>query len=138
MQFEFIIVPVNNSEMAQTELNKFLRSHRIVAVQKEFVSQGDSSFGALAVEYLEVNGGGQKGFGRRQKVDYREVLSESDFTLFSKLRELRKTIAESEAVPVYTIFTNDQLAEMVTGKVVSKAGMGTDRRSRRGKNREIC
>ena len=125
MQFEFILVPVKNSEAAQAELNKILRTHRVLTVQKEFVNQGDSSFWAMAVEYLDREGVDPKlPFGRKQKVDYREVLSESDFALYSKLREKRKMIAESEGVPVYTVLTNDQLAEMVTSKVVSKSDMG--------------
>lgn len=125
MQFEFFMVPVKDYETAQVELNKFLRSHRILTVQNEFVSHGGDSFWALSVEYLDVAGGGQKSsYGRKQKVDYRDVLSDTDFTIFSKLRELRKTIAESESVPVYTIFTNDQLAEMVTKKITTRADMG--------------
>jgi hypothetical protein len=50
-------------------------------------------------------------------VDYKEVLNEADFAVFSRLRDLRKVIAEKEAVPAYAIFTNEQLAAMVTGKV---------------------
>lgn len=122
MQFEFILVPVKHSEAAQAELNKILRTRRVLTVQKEFVNQGGNSFWAVAIEYLDRAGGDQKSpFERKQKVDYREVLSEADFALYSKLRELRKKIAESEGVPVYAILTNDQIAEMVTGKVVSKA-----------------
>jgi superfamily II DNA helicase RecQ len=57
-------------------------------------------------------------------VDYKEVLNEADFAVFSRLRDLRKVIAEKEAVPAYAIFTNEQLAAMVTGKVESLTEMG--------------
>ncbi len=125
MQFEFFIIPVKGYETAQAELNKFLRSHRVLTVQREFVSQGGDSYWALSVEYMDITGGGQKSsYGRKQKIDYRDVLSDDDFTIFSKLRELRKTIAESEGVPVYAIFTNEQLAEMVTRKIETKMNMG--------------
>ena len=33
--------------------------------------------------------------------------------MFSRLRQLRKDLAQSEAVPVYALFTNEQLAQMV-------------------------
>jgi superfamily II DNA helicase RecQ len=56
-------------------------------------------------------------------VDYREVLAEAEFVIFSRLRDLRKAIADKEAVPAYSIFTNEQLAAMVTGKVDSISGM---------------
>ena len=40
-----------------------------------------------------------------RRVDYREVLSAEQFEVFSKLREVRKEVAEREAVAVYAIFT---------------------------------
>ena len=126
MQCAFFTIPIKDTAEAQDELNIFLRSHRILSVQKEFVTQGDNSFWSLAVEYLNGTANLQAISSRRKaKIDYREVLSEEDFAVYSKLRELRKSIADAEGVPVYTIFTNDQLAEMVTKKVDSKTEMAT-------------
>ncbi len=39
------------------------------------------------------------------------------------MRDLRKEIAQGEAVPVYTIFSNEQLAQMVTDGVKTKAAL---------------
>jgi len=39
-----------------------------------------------------------------------------------ELRSFRKTLAEREGVPVYAIFSNAQLAEMVTNKVLGAWG----------------
>jgi superfamily II DNA helicase RecQ len=50
---------------------------------------------------------------KKGRIDYREILPSEDFLVFVKLRDLRKQMAQAEAAPVYTIFTNDQLAEMV-------------------------
>ena len=36
-----------------------------------------------------------------------------EYALFDKLRQLRKDIAEKSGIPVYAVFTNDQLAAMV-------------------------
>jgi len=57
-------------------------------------------------------------------VDYKEVLNEVDFAVFARLRELRKTLAEKEAVPPYAVFTNEQLAAMVTQKSDSLTALG--------------
>ena len=46
------------------------------------------------------------------KIDYKEILSEKDFSLFSKLREARKKLAEENGLPVYAVCTNEQLAEI--------------------------
>jgi len=57
-------------------------------------------------------------------VDYREELTESEFAVFSALRDWRKVRGETEGVPVYTIFTNAQLAEIVKKKVGTIAELG--------------
>ena len=53
-------------------------------------------------------------------MDYRELLKPEEFEVFSTLRDWRKEVAEKEGVPVYTIFTNEQLADMVRRRVSSK------------------
>jgi superfamily II DNA helicase RecQ len=57
-------------------------------------------------------------------VDYREQLSAEEFAVFSRLRDERKKWAEAEGVPVYTIFTNAQLAAMVRQRVTTAAALG--------------
>lgn len=125
MPFEFIQIPANGQGNAKEELNKLLRGGRIASVRKEFVSNGEDSFWAFCVEYLDgVGGGGAQRSGSGPKVDYKELLNEEDFARFAQLRDLRKVIAEREAIPAYSIFTNEQLATMVTGKVASLAALG--------------
>lgn len=125
MPYEFIQIPANGQGNAKEELNKLLRGGRIASVRKEFVPNGEDSFWAFCIEYLDGAVSGGKGrMGSGPKVDYKEVLSMEDFVVFSRLRDLRKTIAEKEAIPAYSIFTNEQLAAMVTGKVDSLAALG--------------
>ncbi len=40
MQRKLFILPVENVEAAEVEMNAFLRSHRVLAVKKEFVADG--------------------------------------------------------------------------------------------------
>jgi len=125
MPFEFIQIPANGQGSAKEELNKLLRSGRIASVKKEFVSNGEDSFWAFCIEYLDGPLGAEKGRGiAGPKIDYKEVLPAEEFAVFARLRDLRKGIAEKEAVPAYSVFTNEQLAAMVTGKVDSLAAMG--------------
>jgi superfamily II DNA helicase RecQ len=125
MPYEFIQIPANGQGNAKDALNQLLQGGRIASVRKEFVANGEDSFWAFCVEYLEPATGGPKGrTGTAPKVDYKERLSAEDFAVFAKLRELRKELAEKEAVPAYAIFTNEQLAAMVTGKVSSLSDLG--------------
>ena len=124
MQLRLFILPVKNLDAAEAEMNAFLRSHRVLTVKKEFVSDGENSFWTFCVEYLESAPGGPGGtsLSGRPKVDYKEVLKPEEFEVFSRLREWRKGVAEKEGVPVYAVLTNEQLAQMVQKRINTKAG----------------
>ena len=105
-------------------MNGFLRSHRVLAVKKEFVPDGENSFWTYCVEYLDSAGEfGSAAGGRPPKVDYKEILKPEEFEVFSRLREWRRNVAEKEGVPVYTVLTNDQLAQIVEKNINSKASL---------------
>lgn len=127
MQMAFFQIPARAETGLQEDLNRFLRTHRVLTVHREFVAQGDNSFWALAVEYLEgpapssPGGHGATRAENKKRIDYKEVLSPADFALFAKLREWRKATAEKEGIPVYAIFTNEQLATIATSRPTSAA-----------------
>ncbi|MEI8022271.1 MAG: HRDC domain-containing protein [Schlesneria sp.] len=110
----------------ESDLNSFLNQHRILQIDREWVDLGENSYWAFCIEFLPLGmsktAGSVKGKGN-SPVDYREILNPEDFTLYAKLRDLRKTWASSEAVPPYLIFTNDQLAKIVENKVATKADL---------------
>jgi superfamily II DNA helicase RecQ len=111
LQYAAFSIPVYPDSTEQEELNRFLRGHRIVQTSKELVTTDSAIHWAILVEYLygtEKNAGVQV----KSKVDYKEILSAEDFTLFSKLRETRKKLAEENGLPVYAVCTNEQLAEI--------------------------
>ena len=102
----------------QEALNRFLRAHRIVQTRKELVSTDSISQWAILVEYLdspEKNSSEQA----KGKVDYKDILNTEDFSLFSKLREVRKKLAEENGLPVYAVCTNEQLAEIAKLKPIN-------------------
>jgi superfamily II DNA helicase RecQ len=114
MKFEFFSIPACSPEQGQEELNSFCSSHRIASIEKQFVANGEQSYWAICVSYLD----GQKKITPpgKIKVDYREILEEREFAVFAKLRSLRKTMAEKEGVPAYALFTNEQLADTMQQK----------------------
>ena len=126
MQLKMFVLPIKNLDGAEAEMNGFLRGHRVLAVKKEFVPDGENSFWTFCVEYLDgtaaVPGGASAG-ARVPKVDYKLVLKPEEFAVFSRLRDWRKAVAEKEGVPVYVVLTNEQLAQMVQKKTDSKAGL---------------
>ena len=123
MKYRFFSIPANDPEPAQESLNRFCTEQQVVTVEKQFVQDADRSYWAFCVCYLDTAQGGPIST-RKGKIDYREVLSEQDFALYAKLRNLRKSVAEQEGIPAYAVFTNEQLAAMVQKRVASKAALG--------------
>ncbi len=127
MAFRVFTIPISYPDLAEAELNSFLRSHRVLSIERRWVDQGPASFWAFCVDYLDAaipraNNRFDRG-GQRPKVDYKEKLSAGDFEVYCKLREFRKQLSQTEAVPVYTVFTNEQLAHMAEKKARSKASL---------------
>lgn len=126
MQLKFFKIPASDTGGFADELNAFLRGHRILNVERELVSERGEAWWAVCVEYMVAvptsAGPSANGTGKG-KIDYRERLSAEDFAVFSALREVRKELAERDGVPVYAVFTNEQIAEMVTRKANSLAAL---------------
>ena len=72
--------------------------------RKELVTMEGMAHWAILVEYLESSGKSAD-VTIRGKVDYKDVLSAGDFSLYSKLREIRKKLAEENGLPVYAVCT---------------------------------
>ncbi len=109
------------------DLNKFISTHRIIDIKKSLVSLEDKSYWNFLIEYEsstnEKSENNKKSPNKSTRIDYREILSDDDFTKFSKLRDLRKEIADKNKIAVYNVFDNAQLAEMVTEKIKTKEGL---------------
>ncbi|MEL7266724.1 MAG: HRDC domain-containing protein [Planctomycetota bacterium] len=103
-----------------SDLNQFLASHTIVSVQRQWVTDNRGTTLVMLVEYVGKEASASK---KASRIDYRDVFDDADFQAFSQLRALRKQLAEREGVPVYTVFTNEQLAELVRRRVTTPAEM---------------
>ncbi len=125
MALHFFSIPALNGAAEQDALNRFCASHSVVTLEHQLVQAGAASFWAVAVTVRDGPTALERSAPQRTgaKVDYKEVLNEADFRLYSALRELRKTVAQQEGVAVYAVFTNDQLAAMVTGRVATPTAL---------------
>lgn len=123
LQYKFFIIPTANTEEAEAELNRFIRSVRVITTHREFVSDGRNSFWGMVVEYLKDSFREESAEAGKKRVDYREVLSPEDFTVFSKLREWRKHAASQEDIPVYAVLSNEQMAKIVENRASTKAAL---------------
>jgi len=124
MPFAFFTVPVRDSNAAVEDLNRLMASRRILSVDRRWVDVGPDSFWSICVDYLDGSQPKSSTAQLRGKVDYKEILKPEEFALFAKLRDWRTGVSQKEAVPVYTIFTNEQIAEIVRTRATTKAAIG--------------
>lgn len=103
------MVPAVDTGTFTEELNQFLRSHKILEVVQNIVNNGHGASWCFCVKYVESTAGIAS---RAGKVDYKEVLDAATFKVFSRLREIRKAIATEDGVPVYSVFVDEELAEL--------------------------
>ena len=101
MKMHVFTIPIRDPQPANDELNTFLGRHRVVHIERQFVADGANSLWSICVSYVE--GDERPAINKRQKkIDYREVLPETEFAVFAKLRALRKELADQEGVPIYS------------------------------------
>lgn len=121
MNIQVFTIPAFGGSTENSELNQFLASNRIAGIQREFINDGLNSHWSICVTTADADSTITP--VKKSRVDYREVLSEQDFAMFAKLRTLRKEMSEKEGVPPYTLFTNEQLAEMVRRRVATDTAL---------------
>lgn len=124
----------------QAEMNRFLTASRVLEIEQHFFQNEKGAFWSFCVRYLNNNAGFfQSSVSSKRKFDYKEVLSESEFSIFSKLRECRKIIAANDAVPAYAVFTDEELAGIArlpvieVSRLISVKGIGDKKVEKYGK-----
>ena len=146
MQIKLFTIPIGDSGTALDEMNRFLKINKILEVQNQLISNENGAYWCFCVRYIE------KAFNATSnntaKVDYKQVLDESTFIKFSKLREIRKKVAADEGIPAFAVFTDEELAGLaklnnITPKnMLSVKGIGDKKVERFAKyfinNSESC
>ena len=112
MKLKVFAIPATGDENAEAALNLFSAQHRVLQTDRQLIQNGSASFWSVCVGYSESQSNSMKQ-QNTNRVDYRTVLSATDFRHYSALREWRKQVADSEGVPVFGVFSNEQLASIV-------------------------
>ena len=121
MPYRVFAVPLSNADEAIAELNQFLASHKVIDVARRFHADGAAVSWHFCVTYASRNRSEHttNDSSRFGGVDYKKELPPADFSIFSRLRELRKQIAAETSAQLFAILTNKQLAEIAKRRVTS-------------------
>lgn len=106
----FFISPFSDPS-SHAELNNFLKSHRIINVEKRLIDGERDTSWVFLVEYSDIDGT-KSGYTMSAKIDWRDVLNPSQFAVYDFLRKTRKEIGDKTKIPLYGILSNEQLALM--------------------------
>ena len=126
MPFRIFLISVLYGDEATEELNAFIASHRVAHIERKWIDQGTQSAWSFCIEYVlasPTRDGNPKSQLSRNRIDYKTILSPDEFTVFSLLRDLRKELSQQEGVPVFALFNNEQLTQMVQRRCSSKADL---------------
>lgn len=112
MQFAIFNLTDSNCE----EINKFLRTHKVLTTSKTFNPlTGSWSF---CVEYQQD----VKIEETPKKIDYMKTLSVEDFASFRAIRECRRVLSMELKIPAYNIMLDSDIALLV-GKEITKENL---------------
>lgn len=110
MQIKLYTVPVFGSEAIEEELNRFLRGHRILQLERHFCAD-NGGYWAILIEYVDGDPVAEAPpANRRERKDFTEGLTEEEKQRFEYYKKVRKQLADEKAIPAYLVFTNEELA----------------------------
>jgi superfamily II DNA helicase RecQ len=138
MALHFFTIRALDPEPEQAAFNAFCQSARVLRVERHFVPAGPDSFWALCVDVAEGQAplpdalkhsnhrrpNAAPASGNPNRPDYKQLLSERDFIVFAALRQWRKARSEADGLPLFAVFTNEQLAEIAQRRCSSAAALG--------------
>lgn len=123
-------ISLQDPDAGTERMNAFCSQHAIESVDRQFVPNGDDSFWTFCLKWIDGNDQnvGKVPARRRRKsdaVDYQRYFDNpDDFALYDELRKLRNELSEKGSFPPYTIFTNEQLAQIVEQRINTKTELG--------------
>ena len=110
MQVKLFSLPVFGSEELVGELNRFLRSHRILQLERHFCPDS-GGYWAFMVEYVDGDPIAESPpVSRRERKDFLEGMNEEEKARFNAYKRARRDLSLRFSIPAYLIFTNEELA----------------------------
>lgn len=121
---KIITIPFQDSLQSfdDERLRRFVDSRKVLSLREFFFLKDGCPYLVFVITYesdLIQNNQSSQTIKSHQKSDesWKKLLSDKDLPLFDTLREWIKNQAETEGVPPYIVFTNKELATLVSKKV---------------------
>lgn len=109
MQLKFYTVPATGSYLIEDEINKFLRSHRILKVDRTFCPES-GGYWTLCVEYMDIESLAEVPAFKKGQTDATEGLSDEERKRYDRYKEIRLVVSRENGIKAYNVFSNHELA----------------------------
>ena len=109
MQIKFFTIPGTGCHLTEEDLNKFLRSHRILHVDKTF-NPGSGGYWTLCIEYMDIESLADVPSYKKKDKDLTEELNDEEKQRFEKYRQIRLGLSRERNIKAFEIFSNNELA----------------------------
>ena len=120
MQIKLFTMPAYGGEAAEEEINRFLRSHRVLQLERHYVAD-NGGYWAMLIEYADGDPVAEAPpASRRDRKDPTEGMTDEEKARFNVYRDIRKVVSQRRAIPPYLVFTNEELAILARLPVVNE------------------
>ena len=120
MQIKLFTMPAFGGDEVEAEVNRFLRSHRVLQLERHFVAE-QGGYWALLVEYTGGDPVAEAPpASRRDRKDPTEGMTDEEKARFNAYRDVRKALSTQRGIPPYLVFTNEELAILAQLPVVNE------------------
>lgn len=120
MQVQVFSIPLWQAGDAVEEMNVFLRSHRVIDIKSQLVNANNACYWSFCVIYIQGQVSKKK---KPRRKDYKAELDYNAFERFKAMRQKRKELAQSDGVPAYVVFTDNELSILAKMEKVSISSM---------------
>ena len=125
MEIKIFSIPIYGGEALNEELNRFLRGHKVIKVEQQLVQENGVASWTFCVRYVTGSTEKSRSDSKKQRKDYKEILSAEAFAQFAILRRVRLRIAKEEGVPAFAVFSDEELAGLAVLEEITAAKMRT-------------
>ncbi len=108
MQIKIYSIPVFGDTALEEEVNRFLRGHRVLQVERHFCDD-NGGYWAIFIEYADYAPNSAPA-NRKDKADVTREMNEEEKQRFEYFRKIRRDIAQQKSIPAYMVFTDAELA----------------------------
>lgn len=109
MQLNTFCIPATDGDAVVDEVNRFLRSHRILKAEHQFCAES-GGYWALMISYADSVAAEPAPAFQKDKKDVTLDMTDEERERYERFRKIRREISAQRGVSAFLVFSNSELA----------------------------